>query len=271
MSDHRDEASGEPGGDPILVERDGPVATVVLNRPKQLNAMTRAMWERLGPVFDMLSADDDLRCVVLRGAGDRAFCPGADISEFGKARATAAQARDYGEILRRTLHAIRDCRHPTVAMIHGPCTGGGLELAVMCDLRVAGGRARFGIPINRIGVVLGYPEFEALIDLVGRATALEILLEGRVFGAEEARAKGLVTRVVPDAELAAEVARTVARIADGSPLSNRWHKRFARRLADPAPLGEAEYGEPYAAVEHEDYAIGTAAFLAKEKPRFTGR
>jgi enoyl-CoA hydratase/carnithine racemase len=156
-------------------------------------------------------------------------------------------------------------------MIHGACTGGGLELATMCDLRITGESGRFGIPINRIGVVLGYPEYRAFLELVGRAVALELLLEGRVIGAAEAQAKGLVNRVVPDAALADEVAATVRRIAAGAPLANRWHKKFAERLADPRALTEAEYREPYDAVETEDYREGTRAFLEKRKPVFRGR
>jgi enoyl-CoA hydratase len=255
----------------ILVSRADGIATVTLNRPANLNALTRAMWGELGDAFRALDADEALRAVVLRGAGERAFCPGADISEFSDARATAAQARTYGDLIRATLEAIRFCKHPTIAMIHGPCTGGGLELATMCDLRLAGESGRFGIPINRIGVVLGYPEYRAFLELVGRAVALELLLEGRVIGAAEALEKGLVNRVVPDAALAEEVAATAKRIAAGAPLANRWHKKLADRLADPAPLSPAEYQEPYDAVETEDYREGTRAFLEKRKPVFKGK
>src|SRR5215208_6873092 len=113
----------------ILVSRADRIATVTLNRPANLNALTRAMWSELGDAFRTLDADEALRAVVLRGAGERAFCPGADISEFSDARATADQARAYGALIHETLEAIGGCRHPVVAMIHGPCTGGGLELA----------------------------------------------------------------------------------------------------------------------------------------------
>ena len=190
--------------DNVLVARAGGIATVTLNRPASLNALTRAMWGAVRDTFRALDADADLRCIVLRGAGERAFCPGADISEFSDARATADQARVYGALIHETLEAIGGCRHPVVAMIHGPRTGGGLELATMCDLRLAGESGRFGIPINRLGVVLGYPEFRAFLGLAGNAVAMELLLEGKVIGAAEALAKGLVNRVVPDTELAAE-------------------------------------------------------------------
>ena len=199
--------------DTILVQRDGAIATVVLNRPDKLNALTKPMWRRLGEAMTGLSDDEGLRCVVLRGAGGKSFAPGNDIAEFATERADSAQAKAYGEILHDTLSAIRDCRHPTVALIEGICVGGGLEIAALCDLRICGESSRFGVPIKRLGLVMAYAEIEGLLGLVGRAATLEILLEGRVFGAQEAKDKGLVTRIVPDAEVAREAMATARRIA----------------------------------------------------------
>ncbi len=138
--------------DTILVKRDGAIATVVLNRPDKLNALTKPMWRRLGEAMTGLSDDEDLRCVVLRGAGGKSFAPGNDISEFTTERANSEQAKAYGEILHDTLSAIRDCRHPTVALIEGICVGGGLEIAALCDLRICGESSRFGVPYNKGGV-----------------------------------------------------------------------------------------------------------------------
>ena len=257
--------------DTILIERDGAIATVVLNRPEKLNALTKPMWRRLGEVMTELSQDDDLRCVVLRGAGGKSFAPGNDISEFETERANAGQAKAYGQILHDTLDAIQNCRHPTVALIEGICVGGGLEIAALCDLRICGESSRFGVPINRLGLVMAYDEIAGLAALVGRAVALEILLEGRVFGAAEAKDKGLVTRVVPDAEVAREALDTARRIAEGAPLVARWHKQFLRRLDDPAPLSQAERDEGFACFDTEDFQIGTRSFLDKTKPEFRGR
>lgn len=257
--------------DTILVERDGFIVTVVLNRPHKLNALTKPMWQVLGDAMENLSADDGIRCIVLRGAGDKAFAPGNDIGEFETERSNVEQARVYGSIMHRTLEAFRNCRHPTVALIKGICVGGGMEIAGLCDIRICGESSRFGVPINRLGLVMAYPEIRALIDLVGRATALEILLEGRVFDAAEAKDKGIVTRVVPDAQVETEAYASARRIADGAPLVARWHKRFARRLMEPTPLSEAEWDEGYACYGTEDFRIGYRAFLAKQKPQFRGR
>lgn len=257
--------------DAILVDRAGPVATVVLNRPDKLNALTKPMWQRLGDVFLALDADDSLRCIVLRGAGEKAFAPGNDIGEFENERSNVEQARAYGAVMTRTIDAIGHCRHPVVAQIHGICVGGGLEIAGLADIRICGASSRFGVPINRLGLVMAYAEIGALIRLAGEAVALEILLEGRVFGAAEALAKRLVTRVVADDQVAQEVQATVQRIVDGAPLAARWHKRFARRLRDAAPLTAAEIDEGFACYGTEDFRIGVQAFLAKAKPEFKGR
>lgn len=255
----------------ILIEYDGAIATVILNRPHKLNALTRPMWKRLGEVFKKLSVNPTVRCIIIRGAGIKAFAPGNDISEFETERSNVEQARAYGEDMRHTIEAIRNCPHPVVAQIHGICVGGGLEIAGLADLRICGESSRFGVPINKLGLVMAYAEIGALIALVGEAAALEILLEGRVFDAREAKDKGLVTRVVPDDEVESEARATARRIADGAPLVARWHKRFARRLRDPRPLTKEEYDEGFACFGTEDFDIGYRAFLAKEKPEFKGK
>lgn len=255
----------------IVVERDGAVATVVLNRPEKLNALTRTMWRALGDAFDALSADDSVRCVVVRGAGERAFSPGNDISEFATQRSDKAQAIDYGRDMHRTAEAIAACRHPVVARIHGICVGGGLEIAALADLRICGASSRFGAPIKNLGLVMAYAEMAPLVKLVGESVALELLLEGRILDAAQAKDKGLVSRVVPDDRVGAEVDETAARIASGAPLVARWHKRFARRLADPRPLTEAERDECFDCFDTADFREGYAAFLAKRPPRFEGR
>ncbi len=255
----------------ILLQRDGAIATVVLNRPEKLNALTRPMWRALGEAVTRLSADDSVRCIVLRGAGEKAFSPGNDISEFATERSNKTQAIEYGAIMHATAQALENCRHPIVAQIHGICVGGGLEIAAFADLRICGESSRFGAPIKNLGLVMAYAEMAPLVRLVGRSIALEILLEGRIFDAAEAKDKGIVTRIVPDDQVAAEARAAAQRIADGAPLAARWHKKFARRLAEPRALTSAELDECFDCFDSEDFRIGYAAFLAKKKPEFVGR
>jgi enoyl-CoA hydratase/carnithine racemase len=254
----------------IKVERNGMTATIVLDRGDKLNALTKAMWSGLGEVMEALGCEPGLRCIVLRGAGRRAFSVGADIAEFQTQRAGIAKGRVYGSIMNRAIAAIRDCPVPVVAMIHGLCVGGGLEIAALADIRICGESSRFGAPIAKLGLVMGHVEMAALIALVGRARTLEIVLEARIYGATEAHAMGLVSRVVPDADVEAETAATVARILAGAPLAARWHKKFAARLAEPSPPSPAEADEAYACFATRDFEEGYRAFLNKVPPVFTG-
>jgi enoyl-CoA hydratase len=255
----------------ILLSRQGDIATVTLSNPQRLNALTLGMWRQLGEVLQRLGKDDSVRCVVLRGAGAKAFAAGADIAEFESKRANAKQAKAYGECIAGAMRAVRECRHPTLALISGACVGGGLEIASQCDLRICAESARFGVPIKNLGLVVAYDEMAGLIALAGRAVALEILLEGRIFGAGEAFDKGLVSRVVPEERLEEEAYAAARRIAEGAPLVARWHKKFARRLAEPRALSPLEREESYACFDSEDFREGVAAFLEKRTPRFTGR
>lgn len=257
--------------DYILLEREHDIATVILNRPQKLNALIKPMWRQLGEIMHELSDDDSLRCIVLRGAGDKSFAPGNDISEFKDARSNSVDAKQYGEIHHEALSAISECRHPVVALIRGICVGGGLEIAALCDLRICGDSSRFGVPINRLGLCVGLREMQSLYDLVGKAVTLEILLEGRVFDAAEALQKGLVTRVVADDQVVEEAYASARRIADGAPLIARWHKQFMRRLHDPVPLTQAEKDESYLCYDTEDFHIGYNSFLDKIKPEFKGK
>ena len=257
--------------EPVLVSRDGPIATVTLNNPAKLNALTRPMWDKLGVVMRELSADDHTRCVVLRGAGEQAFAAGADISEFARERADSGQAKQYGALIHATMQSVARCRHPVIALIKGACVGGGLEIAAMCDLRICGESSRFGVPIKNLGLTMAYGELQGVLALVGRAVTLEILLEGRVFDAAEALAKRLVNRVVADADVERETYALAQRVAAGAPLVARWHKQFIERLMATAQIPEHEWNEGFACFDTEDYRIGVAAFLAKTPPRFVGR
>jgi enoyl-CoA hydratase len=255
----------------VLLERDGAIAKVTLNQPAKLNAINNRMWSRLREIFVELDRDEGLRCVILAGSGERAFSVGADISEFEDNRSTIDKARRYHERTHAAMQAIVACRHPVIAQIRGLCVGGGLELATTCDLRICGAGARFGIPVKRLGLVVSYAELRPLVDLIGPANALEVLLEGRINGADEALRMGLVNRVVADDEVEHETLATAARIAEGAPLVARWHKKFTSRLMQPEPLSDDEMDESFLCFETEDFRAGYRAFLAKCEPEFKGR
>ncbi|MBI2253154.1 MAG: enoyl-CoA hydratase/isomerase family protein [Proteobacteria bacterium] len=255
--------------DLIRLTRDGAVATLTLNRPEKRNALNADLWRCLAAELKTLSTQPDMRCIVLTGAGGH-FAAGADMAEFAELRATPEGARAYGEIMLDALWALRDCPLPTLARIEGNCLGGGLELAAMCDLRIAAAEAKFGIPIQKVGITMPYPELAALVDLLGRPTMLELLLTAEIFDAAWALRKGLVTRVVASAELDVAIADLTGRITAGAPISHRNHKKFTRRCLEPRPLTEAEIAEGYAAVNSGDYREGIAAFLGKRPPQFAG-
>lgn len=255
----------------ILVSRDGAIATVTINRPDRMNALNLPVWRGLTAAFLDLSTDAEVRAIILRGSGTKAFAPGADIEEFDTLRANAQQAKDYDVVMRGALDAVKNCPQPVIAMIYGPCVGGGLELACCCDMRLAARSGKFGVPINKISVVMAYPEIAMIRQIAGPAVAAEILLEARIFDADEALVKGLVNRVYDDEALEGEVLAAAKRMAQGAPLVNRWHKRFLKRLGDSAPISAAELDECYAFLDTADYREGQAAFKDKRKPVFTGK
>jgi enoyl-CoA hydratase len=254
----------------IRIEKKDLIATVTLSNPDKLNALNVAMWESMTRTFNDLSLDEDLRCVIIRGDGHN-FAAGADVEEFSTLRSTMAQGILYHTTtIDAALASIAGCLHPTVAAIEGVCIGGGLEIACACDIRIAAPAARFGIPINRLGFSLAPGELQYLLHLLGKAATLEILLEGCVFDAAEAKEKGLVNRVVAD--VPAEARRTAQRIAKGAPLAARMNKKLVRRLSPlPQPLTEQELHDAFAFLASQDYREGVQSFIAKREPVFLGK
>lgn len=250
-----------------LATRDE-IVTLTLDNPEKLNAIDLGMWQQLAENMAKIAVDRSIRCVVMRGAGQEAFAAGGDLEEFVTARATLEQALHYHGQVAAALNAIADCPHPTVALIQGACIGGGLEIAGVCDLRISGESARFGAPINRLGFSMYPGEMEGLLKLAGPAVIKEILLEGRILTATEAYEKGLVTRVVPDAQVEDEAYATARRISAGAPLVAGWHKQWIRRLQSGRPLNDEEKAASFAFLGTEDYQEGLSAFLEKRKPAF---
>ncbi len=255
--------------DTLLVTREAARATVTFNRPARLNALDLAQWDRLGDAMLALGAETAIRVVVITGAGD-CFAAGGDIEEFTRVRRSPAEAQAYDLRVMRATRAIAECPQPVIAAIRGACVGGGLEIACACDLRIAARNSRFGIPVTKLGMAAPPEEIAPLVQLIGLGGALELLLEARFYDAAEALAKGLVTRVVDDAALEAEIAATAARIAAGAPLAVRAHKRVAREWASKREISRDTIDRAYATLASADFREGVAAFLAKRRPEFTG-
>ncbi|MDE2875294.1 MAG: enoyl-CoA hydratase-related protein [Gemmatimonadota bacterium] len=254
----------------MATSREGGIVTVTLDHPVKLNVLDRSGWELLGEVFEGLAGDDSVRCVVVEGAGGRAFSAGSDIGAFEEQRRTPEQVGRYGAAIRRGLGGVYDCPHPTVAAVRGICVGGGLIIAACCDVVVCGESGRFGAPVNRLGATMAYEEMGPLLAALGAGAVLEILLTGDLVGARRAREMGLVNRIVPDGEVGEAGEAIARRIAAGAPLVNRWHKKFVRRLAEGRPLSDDERAEAYESFRTRDYREGTAAFVEKREPRFSG-
>lgn len=249
----------------IVKERSGAIVTLTISNPHRLNALTTGMWQDLREHVRALSEDEGLRCLLIRGASEKAFSAGADVSEFGQTRSTFEQVvRFHEEYVLGCLNALADCPVPVVAAIQGVCFGGGLEIAAVCDLRIAEAGARFGAPVGRMGFPLAFAETEAVVRLVGPAVAAELLIEGRTFDARTAYEKGLITRAVDSEVFQDEVDRTVENVCRSGVFAARSHKRQIRRLVvDPSPVSFEERLEVYRFVETEDYHQGIKAFLAR--------
>ena len=255
----------------LTVSREDTIAIVTFNRPERRNAFDLAMWRGLHAVMGSLSADDSLRCVVLRGAGDKAFCAGADIGAFAAERGTDEREAEYAHVLDESMQSIRRCQHPVVAMIMGYCLGGGAGIATMCDFRVGGEGMRMGITARNLGVWYPYAEIDPIITLAESGVAAEMLIEGRIFSGREAYEKGLLSRVVSDERVEAEAMALAGRIASGAPLSARYHKAAIRRLRGALPVTRAEEVATSGFTRTEDFQNACRAFMAKEKPVFRGR
>jgi len=258
----------------ILVNRDGEIVTVVFNRPEVRNAISYDMWGELREVARQIGTDETVRCVVFRGAGEEAFSAGADIKDFAKHRYDSASAAGYAAAFEEAMDLVEEMPKPTISMIQGFCMGGGIELATATDIRIASEDSKFGVPPARIGVVVGYKEVRRLIALVGRGNVAQMLLAAGVIGAEEALRIGLVTRVVPGAELEEETYALARRMARLAPLSHKTHKAVISIVSERPGLEglrDEEKALQFEAFDSADFKEGTTAFLEKRRPEFTGR
>ena len=258
----------------LLTQRQPPYATITFNRPAQRNAISFSMWSALVDVLNELDADREIRAVVITGAGTEAFSAGADIQDFESYRSDSEKGRSYNDAVNRVLANLPRMKTPTISMIRGFAVGGGCELAVATDLRIAAEGSRFGIPVARLGITVGHLELKGLVDLVGKGNAMYILLSGRLLNAEEALRIGLVNQVVPEKELEAYTYRLAEDIAGLAPLSHAVNKQTMNQvLAKPslAELTPEEADLPLAQFDTRDYQEGYRAFLEKRRPSFVGK
>ena len=256
----------------ILLRREAAVATVTINRPAQRNAISFAMWGQLTDLMRQLDSDRDIRCVVIAGAGDTAFSAGADIGDFEQYRSDSERGRVYNRAVDGLLQTVAEMGTPVISMIGGFAAGGGCELAVATDLRVAAEGSRLGIPVARLGITIGHREMYGLVNLVGKGNALYILLSGRLLGADEALRIGLVNQVAPPDRLAEVTYQLAADIAALAPLSHAVNKQTLNQvLAKPSlDLTPDEANLPLTQFDTRDYQEGYRAFLEKRRPEFIG-
>lgn len=259
------------GTDELLYAVEDGIATVVFNRPRARNALTFPMYEGLAAICGRIDDSPEIRALVISGAGGKAFAAGTDIGQF-RAFSTPEDAIAYESRIDRILTVLEGCRVPTIAAVAGACTGGGAAIAACCDLRVATADARFGFPIARtLGNCLSMESLARLSALVGPARVKEMIFTGRLLGAEEAKAGGLVTEVVADADaLAARSAELARLVAGNAPLTLRATKEGLRRLAQKLEPGTGE-DLILMCYMSQDFREGIDSFLAKRPPVWTGR
>ena len=251
--------------------RDG-VGRITFNQPEKRNAMSVAMWGGMADALDVFEKDGSVRCVVLTGAGDKAFVSGADISQFDKLRSDADAQREYSKQTAGGRLRLATYPKPVIAEIRGFCMGGGLGIAMSCDIRIAAEGSQFGIPAARLGIAYGFDMVRHLVALVGPANAHMILMTGERFDAQEAQRVGLINRVVPADALAAEVERLTATLAANAPLSLSTNKLTVKAvLRDREDRDMATLRDAMAACfDSADYREGRRAFMEKRRPAFTG-
>ena len=256
----------------LRVEKRGAVGWIVFDQPAKRNAINGEMWRGIPAAMEQFDADREVRCVAFRGAGTEAFSAGADISEFDKIRSAQAAVAEYDDLLDRVLHAIQDSRKPSAAMIYGFCMGGGLEVALACDLRYCARSAQFAIPAARLGLAYNIEGHKRLVETVGHARTREIMFLGRRYSADEASGMGLVHRVLDDAALESHVAEVLKTLSDNAPLAIANSKTIIEEYvkAEGAPDHAAMRAAIARCGKSADYQEGRRAFMEKRKPVFRG-
>ncbi|MEW6622671.1 MAG: enoyl-CoA hydratase-related protein [Bacillota bacterium] len=254
----------------ILFEKKGPVAVITINRPKQLNAINTQVLKELDKVIDLIEQDNEMLVLVITGAGGKAFVAGADVEAMSKM--TSLEAYEFVKLGQRVFIRLERLSKPVLAAINGYALGGGCELALACDIRISGDRAKFGQPEVNLGIIPGFGGTQRLPRLIGKSKAMKLILTGDIIGAEEAYKLGIVDQVVPNDELMQTVMDIAAKIASKAPFAVQQAKaaiNYSSGYMDEACDYEASLIANCFATE--DQKEGMSAFLAKRKPTFTGR
>jgi enoyl-CoA hydratase/carnithine racemase len=267
------ETQERPVSEKMLARKDGRVGTMIFNNPERHNAVSLEMWDSVSRILDDFANDPNVGVVVITGAGGKAFVSGADISRFGDERSSKEAVAHYNTTVERAYTRLSEFPKPTIAMIRGYCIGGGLGLAVACDMRICSDNSRFALPAAKLSLGYGYAGLKRFIDLVGPAFTREIFYTARQFNAAEAREMGLVNRVLPDAELDAFVKDYADMIGGNAPLTIKAVKTITVEILKDET--RRDLARCAAAVqecfESQDYIEGRDAFLQKRKPVFRGR
>lgn len=259
--------------DKMIARKDGRAGYVIFNNPERHNAVSMEMWKATKDILDDYEKDDEVRVVVLTGAGGKAFVSGADISKFGAERATPEAVETYNNMTEMAYAGVYNFPKPTIAMIDGYCVGGGVGLATSCDMRICSEKSRFAVPAAKLGLGYEYTGLKRLVDVVGASFAKEIFFTARQFDAQEALMMGLVNRVVPSAELADYVKNYANTIADNAPMTVGSVKFIVGEVLKDESARDLKRADELvrACFASKDYVEGRTAFMEKRKPVFEGR
>lgn len=259
--------------DKMLARKDGHVGTMIFNNPERHNAVSFEMWEKAGAIMDDFKSDPEIRVVVLTGAGGKAFVSGADISKFGDERATLDAQTRYNATTERVYNTVANFPKPTIAMIRGFCIGGGLGLAIACDLRFCTEGSKFALPAAKLGLGYGHSGIERFVQTIGPSQTKDIFFSARQLDAAEALRIGLVNRVIADADLEAETMKYAATVAGNAPLTVAAIKQIAVELMKPEAQRDLATCKKMveACFVSQDFIEGRTAFMEKRKPQFKGK